>query len=45
MKNKFKKLFFELVLLYAITFPTSGLIKELNEHSNPPEDWDEHMFI
>lgn len=39
-------MFLELLLLYAVTFPSSGLIHEIKDYKNQsPEDIDEHMFI
>jgi len=45
VKIKIRKIFLELILLYATTFPTTGLINEIKDYTQSPEDMDEHMFI
>ena len=46
MKSKLRKIVLKGLLLYAIMFPSSGLIQELDDYnSKAPEDIDEHMFI
>jgi hypothetical protein len=46
VKSKIRKLVLKALLLYAVTFPSSGLIQEQEDYtSTPPEDMDEHMFI
>ena len=46
MKSKLRKLVLKVLFIYAVLFPSSGLIQEQEDYtSTPPEDMDEHMFI
>jgi len=46
VKSKLNKFFLKIIFLYAVLFPSSGLIQEQEDYtSKPPEDMDEHMFI
>ena len=46
MKINLRKIVFRsALLLYLTLFPTTSLIKELNDSIDNPEDLDEHMFI
>ncbi len=46
MKSKLRKLVLKVVFMYAVLFPSSGLIQELDDYtSKAPEDMDDHMFI
>ena len=46
MKSKLRKFVLKIVFTYAVLFPSSGLIQELDDYnSKAAEDWDEHMFI
>jgi len=46
VKSKFRQLVLKVLFLYAVLFPSSGLIQEQEDYtSKSPEDMDEHMFI
>tara|TARA_B100000900_G_scaffold228822_1_gene194289 strand:- start:1833 stop:1973 length:141 start_codon:yes stop_codon:yes gene_type:complete len=46
VKSKLRKLVLKVVFMYAVLFPSSGLIQELDDYtSKAPEDMDDHMFI
>ena len=46
MKNRIKKIIVKIVFAYAIMFPSSGLITEIeNYNTKETDDTDEHMFI
>ena len=46
MKSKLRKFVLKIVFAYAVLFPSSGLIQELDDYnSKAPEDIVEHMFI
>jgi hypothetical protein len=46
VKIDFRKIVFRsALLLYLTLFPTTSLIKQLNDSIKNPEDLDEHMFI
>jgi hypothetical protein len=46
VKSRLRKLVLKVLFVYAILFPSSGLIQEQEDYTSKlPEDMDEHMFI
>jgi|TARA_B110000908_G_scaffold160998_1_gene204772 hypothetical protein len=47
VKSRLRKLVLKVLFAYAILFPSSGLINEIEDYTSnaQPEDTDEHMFI